>query len=69
MNARGAVEIDSTEHSYVHPDYVKQLQDHRAFNLHTMYDVIEHGINTYGDRFLFSFRSSSDEPFQSYTYT
>ena len=49
MNSRGAVEIDSTEHSYVHPDYVDQLQDHRAFNMHTVYDAIEHGIRTYGE--------------------
>lgn len=68
MNVRGAIEIDRDEHIYVHPDYVKGLQDHQKFHLETGYDILEYGTKHYGDRPLFSFRSSSDEPFQSYTY-
>ena len=68
MNTRGAVEIDATEHIYVHPDYVKELQDHRKFNLETAHDILEYGTKQFSDRPLFSFRSSSDEGFQSYTY-
>lgn len=68
MNPRGAVEIDAKEHIYVHPDFVDQLQDHQAFGLRTAYDIIQHGTTQFSDRLLFSFRSSSDEQFQSYTY-
>lgn len=65
---KGAVEIDSNEHIYAHPDYVDQLQDHRQFGAETIYDALMHGLNIARDRPLFTFRQSSDQPFQSYTH-
>ena len=68
MNTRGAVEIDPVEHIYVHPDYIEELRDHRQFHLETAHDILEYGTKQFSDRALFSFRSSSDQSFQSYTY-
>lgn len=65
---RGAVEIDSNEHIYAHPDCVDRLQDHRQFGAETIYDALLHGLKIARDRPLFTFRQSSDQPFQSYTH-
>jgi hypothetical protein len=65
---KGAVEIDANEHIYAHPDYVDKLQDPSTFDVHTIYDVILHGLKNGGDRPQFSYRQSSDQPFKSYTY-
>ncbi|CAF2518985.1 unnamed protein product [Rotaria sp. Silwood2] len=64
----GAIEIDSKEHIYAHPDYVNELQDCSSFGVNTIYEVILHGLRLGGDRPQFSYRQSSDQPFKSYTY-
>ena len=68
IQAKGAVEIDSKEHVFAHPHFANGLQDHRLFQVKTAYDVINRGVELYGNRAMFSFRQSSREPFQSYTY-
>lgn len=65
---KSAVEIDSKEHIYAHPDCVNQLQDYRQFGVRTCYEAILHGLKIAKDRPLFAFRQSSNEPFQSYTH-
>jgi len=65
---KGAVEIDTDEHIYAHPDYVKKLQDSSTFDVQTLYEVILRGLEKSGDRPHFSYRQSSDQPFKSYTY-
>jgi len=64
----GAVEIDANEHIYAHPKCVDKLQDHREFGVKTIFEAIENGLKLGGDRPHFSFRSSSDQPFQSYSH-
>lgn len=69
MDSSRAVEIDTEEHIYAHPEYTKNLFDHQSLGAQTLYEVILHGMESYGDRPLFSYRNSSDQVFQSYTYT
>ncbi|CAF1317846.1 unnamed protein product [Adineta steineri] len=64
----GAVEIDSKEHIYAHPDYTNGLLDLSSFGIKTVYDAILHGIQLGGNRPHFSFRQSSDQPYKSYTH-
>lgn len=68
IQAKGAVEIDLTEHIFAHPDFANGLQDHRLFQMKTAYDIIHRSVELYGNRPMFSFRDNSREPFQSYTY-
>jgi hypothetical protein len=68
LSPKGAVEIDPVEHIYAHPDYVNGLQDPHTFNVHTIYEVLQRGLEISGDEPQFSYRYSSDQPFQSYTY-
>jgi hypothetical protein len=65
---KGAVEIDTTEHIYAHPDYADHLQDPHTFDVQTIYEVLLKGVQKSADRPQFSYRQSSDEPFKSYTY-
>jgi len=65
---KGAVEIDVNEHIYAHPDYADKLQDPSTFDVHTIYEALQHGLKRSGDRPQFSYRKSSDQPFKSYTY-
>jgi hypothetical protein len=65
---KGAVEIDSNEHIYAHPDYTDRLQDHRDFGVETIYEALMHGLKIGGNRPLFSFRQASNQPFQSYSH-
>lgn len=65
---KGAVEIDRNEHIYAHPDYTTKLKDFNSIGVQTIYDVLRRGLQVGADRPHFSFRSSSNEPFQSYTY-
>lgn len=65
---KGAVEIDSKEHIYAHPDCVHQLQDTSIFDVHTIYEILLHGLQKSSNRPQFLYRKSSDQPFQSYTY-
>ena len=65
---KGAVEIDATEHIFAHPDHTNKLQDYRSFGAETVYEAILHGLKIAGDRPLFSFRQSSDQPFESYSH-
>ena len=64
----GAVEIDKKEHIYAHPDYTTKLKDFKSIGVETLYDVLLRGLKVSADRPLFSFRSSSEEKFKSYTY-
>ena len=64
----GAVEIDTKEHIYSHPDYTNKLKEFSSIGKETLYDVLRHGLKLGGDRPLFSFRNSSQEKFQSYSY-
>ncbi len=68
LSPKGAVEIDSNEHIYAHPDYADRLQDHHQFGVQTIYEALLHGLKVAGNRPLFSFRQSSDQPFQSYSH-
>jgi hypothetical protein len=68
LSPKGAIEIDSNEHIYAHPDYTNRLQDHREFGAQTIYEALLHGLKIAGNRPLFSFRQSSDQPFQSYSH-
>ncbi len=65
---KGAVEIDPDEHIYAHPDYADRLLDHGSFGVKTIYEALLHGLEISRNRPLFSFRQSSDQPFQSYTH-
>ena len=66
---KGAVEIDPNEHIYAHPDSVGQSQDAIKFHVHTIYEGLLHGLQVGdGGRPQFSYRQSSDRPFQSYSY-
>lgn len=64
----GAVEIDTKEHIYSHPDFTNKLQGFDSIGVETLYDVLLRGLKIGGDRPLFSFRNSSEEKFQSYSY-
>lgn len=64
----GAVEIDKKQHIYSHPDYTEKLKDFSSIGVETLYDVLARGLKVSANRPLFSFRSSSDEKFKSYTY-
>ena len=68
VKPKGAVEIDKKEHIYAHPDYADKLQDFESLGLNSLYDVVMKGMENGGDRPQFSFRNSSEEKFQSYTY-
>jgi hypothetical protein len=68
LSPKGAVEIDTNEHIYAHPDYTDQLQDHRSFGVQTTHEAFLHGLKIAGNRPLFSFRQSSDQSFKSYSY-
>ena len=68
LSPKGAVEIDTVEHIYAHPDYTQQLQDPNSFDVKTVYDVLLRGQRINPDRPQFSYRSSSGQPFKSYTY-
>ena len=68
FSPKGAVEIDSNEHIYAHPDYARQLQDSKTFDVHTIYEVLQHGLQLSRDKPQFSFRYASNEKFKSYTY-
>lgn len=65
---KGAVEIDSKEHIYAHPDYADKLQDPSTFEVQTIYEGFLHGVQIGGDLPQFSYRQSSSQPFQSYSY-
>ena len=65
---KGAVEIDPIEHIYAHPDFTRQLKDPKTLDVTTVYDVLQRGLKLAANRPQFSFRSSSNEKFQSYTY-
>ena len=65
---KAAVEIDPVEHIYAHPDCTEKLQDHREFGVETVYEALLHGLRRGGDRPHFSYRTSSDQPFKSYTH-
>ena len=65
---KGAVEIDSKEHVYAHPDFADHLQDPKTFEAQTIYEGYLHGVKVGGDRPQFSYRQSSSEPFKSYSY-
>jgi hypothetical protein len=68
IQRNGAVEIDKKEHIYSHPDFTTALQDFDTMEYKTLYDVLQRGLKIAGDRPQFSYRHSSDQPFQSYTY-
>ena len=68
ISPKGAVEIDPVEHIYAHPDYADSLQDPHTFDVQTIYDVLLRGLRLSGDKPHFSYRTSSDQPFKSYTY-
>ncbi|CAF1016694.1 unnamed protein product [Rotaria magnacalcarata] len=68
VKQKGAVEVDTTEHIYAHPDCVDKLKDYNSIGVQTLYDVLLRGLDAGRDRPLFSFRKSSEEPFSSYTY-
>ncbi|CAF0881018.1 unnamed protein product [Rotaria sordida] len=68
IKSKGAVEIDTKEHVYAHPDCTGKLQDFSSLGVQTLYDVLLHGLKAGGDRPQFSYRKSSSEPFQSYTH-
>lgn len=65
---KGAVEIDPKEHIYANPDCAEKLKDFSTIGIQTIYDVLQRGIQAGGDRPQFSYRKSSEEKFQSYTY-
>lgn len=68
LSTSGAVEIDQKEHIFAHPNFIQQVQDHRSFGVRTAYDIINQSGKTYSDRILFSYRSTSNQTFQSLTY-
>ncbi len=68
VKRKGAVEIDTKEHIYAHPDCADKLKDFSSLGVQTLYDVFLRGLKIGGDRPQFSFRHSSDEPFKSYTF-
>jgi hypothetical protein len=68
INYKGAVQVDVNERIFAHPNHATNLQDHRAFEVTTAYDVLQRSIQLYGNRKLFSFRNSSQDAFQSYSY-
>ncbi|CAF2499853.1 unnamed protein product [Rotaria sp. Silwood2] len=68
IKRKGAVEIDPEKHIYAHPDCADKLKDFSSIGVQTLYDVILHGLQAGGNRPQFSYRKSSDESFQSYTY-
>jgi hypothetical protein len=65
---KGAIQIDTNQHIYAHPDYTHQLQDHYSFGVKTAYEAILHGFKIAANRPSISFRQSSDQPFKSYTH-
>ncbi|CAF0850825.1 unnamed protein product [Rotaria sp. Silwood1] len=65
---KSAVEIDSKEHIYVHPDFANGTQDLSSLDAKTLYEVILHGIQLGGNRPHFSYRQSSDQTFKSYSH-
>lgn len=63
-----AVEIDPKEHIYAHPKSKDGLMDPKVFDVHTIYEIMTNSVKLYGNRRQLSYRSSSDQPFQSYTF-
>ena len=68
VDRKGAVEIDSKEHIYAHYNYTDKLKDFSSIGVQTLYDVMLRGLKAGADRPQFSYRTSSEQPFQSYTY-
>lgn len=68
LKTNGAVEIDPIQHIYSHPEFTDQLENPVKFKVKTLYEILLHGLKISRDRPQFSFRSSSDEQFKSYTY-
>ncbi|UJR30975.1 hypothetical protein I4U23_018487 [Adineta vaga] len=68
VKKKGAVEVDTKEHIYAHPDHTDKLQDFDSVGVQTLYDVFLRGLRIGGDRPQFSYRTSSDEPFKSYSF-
>ncbi|CAF4026108.1 unnamed protein product [Adineta steineri] len=68
VKRKGAVEIDTKEHIYAHPDFADKLEDLSSIGLNTLYDVFLRGFKMGADRPQFSYRQSSDEPFKSYSF-
>lgn len=68
VKRKGAVEIDTKERIYAHPDFADKLQDFNTIGVQTLYDVILRGLKVGGDRPQFSYRNSSDEKFKSYSF-
>ncbi len=65
---KGAVEIDTNEHIYAHPDYADRLQDHRSFGVQTTYEAFLNGLKIDENGPFLSSRQSSNQSFKSYTY-
>lgn len=68
MPPTGAVEIDEKEHIYAHPTCTKGLRDLSPTDAKTIHEAFLTGLRLRGDRPQYSFRQSSDQSFQSYTY-
>ncbi|CAF4166405.1 unnamed protein product [Rotaria sp. Silwood2] len=68
ISSKGAIEIDANKHIYAHPDYTNELFDYKTCGITTLYEVIKHSAQVYGTRAFLSYRNSSDQTFQSYTY-
>jgi len=68
IKRKGAIEIDKKEHIYANPDLSNKLEDFDSTGIKTLYDVLQRGVKASGDRPLFSYRYSYNEPFKSYTY-
>ena len=68
VKPKGAIEIDSKEHIYAHPDYPGKLQGSKSFDVHTIYDVLQRGLRLSENKPQFTYRYSSNEKFKSYTY-
>jgi hypothetical protein len=68
LKRKGAVEIDTKEHIFAHPDFTDKLQDFSTLGVRTLHDVVMRGVQVGGDRPQFSYRTSSTENFKSYSY-
>jgi hypothetical protein len=68
LPSKGAVEIDPIQHVYAHPDYTDNLQESSTFDVRTVYEILLRGLKRSPNRPHFAYRSSSDQPFKSYTY-
>jgi len=68
LSPTSAVEIDTNEHIFAHPNCTEKLLDHKAYGINTIYEAILHGLKIGQDRPGFSYRTSSNEKFKSYTH-